>query len=49
MDEACKDLLVEDDRVVGIKTNRGSYSCDVVIVATGGKSFVSTGSSGDGY
>lgn len=49
MDEACTDLLVEDDRVVGIKTNRGSYSCDVVIVATGGKSFVSTGSSGDGY
>lgn len=49
MDEACTDLMVEDDRVVGIKTNRGSYSCDVVIVATGGKSFVSTGSSGDGY
>lgn len=49
MDEACTDLLVEDDRVVGIKTNRGSYSCDVVIVATGGKSFVSTGSRGDGY
>lgn len=49
MDEACTDLLVEDDGVVGIKTNRGSYSCDVVIVATGGKSFVSTGSSGDGY
>lgn len=49
MDEACTDLLVEDDRVVGIKTNRGSYSCDVVIVATGGKSYVSTGSSGDGY
>ena len=49
MDEACTDLMIEDDRAVGIKTNRGSYSCDVVIVATGGKSFVSTGSSGDGY
>ena len=49
MDEVCTDLLVEDDGVVGIKTNRGSYSFDVVIVATGGKSFVSTGSSGDGY
>ena len=49
MDEACTDLLVEDDGAVGIKTNRGSYSFDVVIVATGGKSFVSTGSSGDGY
>lgn len=49
MDEACTDLLVEDDRVVGIETSKGSYSFDVVIVATGGKSFVSTGSSGDGY
>lgn len=49
MDEACTDLMIEDDRAVGIKTNRGSYSFDVVIVATGGKSFVSTGSSGDGY
>ena len=49
MDEACTDLLVEDDRVVGIKTDKGTYSFDVVIVATGGKSFVSTGSSGDGY
>ncbi|WP_295643374.1 NAD(P)/FAD-dependent oxidoreductase [uncultured Holdemanella sp.] len=49
MDEACTDLMIEDDRAIGIKTNRGSYSFDVVIVATGGKSFVSTGSSGDGY
>lgn len=49
MDEACTDLLVEDDRVVGIETSKESYSFDVVIVATGGKSFVSTGSSGDGY
>ena len=49
MDEACTDLLVEENRVVGIKTDKGTYSFDVVIVATGGKSFVSTGSSGDGY
>lgn len=49
MDEACTDLIVEDDTVVGIKTDKGSYSFDVVIVATGGKSFMTTGSSGDGY
>lgn len=49
MDEACTDLMVEEDKVVGIKTDKGLYSFDVVIVATGGKSFVSTGSSGDGY
>lgn len=49
MDEACTDLMVEDDKVIGIKTDKGSYSFDVVIVATGGKSFASTGSNGDGY
>ena len=49
MDEACTNVVVEEDRVVGIKTDKGTYSFDVVIVATGGKSFVSTGSSGDGY
>lgn len=49
MDEACTDLVVEDDKIVGIETNKGTYTCDVVIIATGGKSFVSTGSSGDGY
>ena len=49
MDEACTDLIVKDDTVVGIKTDKGSYSFDVVIVATGGKSFMTTGSSGDGY
>ena len=49
MNEACTNVVVEEDRVVGIKTDKGTYSFDVVIVATGGKSFVSTGSSGDGY
>ena len=49
MDEACTNVVVEENRVVGIKMDKGTYSFDVVIVATGGKSFVSTGSSGDGY
>lgn len=49
MDEACTNVVVEENRVVGIKTDKGTYSFDVVIAATGGKSFVSTGSSGDGY
>lgn len=49
MDEACTNVVVEENRVVGIKTDKGTYSFDIVIVATGGKSFVSTGSSGDGY
>lgn len=36
-------------RIVGVKTDKGEYDCDAVIVATGGKSYPSTGSTGDGY
>lgn len=36
-------------RVIEIITDKGSYSCDYVIVATGGVSYPSTGSTGDGY
>ena len=36
-------------RVVELCTNKGNYSCDVVVVATGGLSYPSTGSTGDGY
>ena len=35
--------------IVGIETEKGYYPCDVVIVATGGMSYPSTGSTGDGY
>lgn len=36
-------------RVVKLQTEKGEYPCDVVIVATGGLSYPSTGSTGDGY
>lgn len=36
-------------RVVDIKTDKSVYMCDIVIVATGGLSYPSTGSTGDGY
>ena len=49
MEEECKNLIIENNRIVGIKTNQSQYDCDVVIVCTGGKSFSVTGSSGDGY
>lgn len=42
-------LSVTKDENFIIKTNRGSYTFDRVIVATGGKSYVSTGSTGKGY
>ncbi|MBQ8684883.1 MAG: NAD(P)/FAD-dependent oxidoreductase [Clostridia bacterium] len=36
-------------RIVKLKTDKEEYDCDVVIVATGGLSYPSTGSTGDGY
>ena len=36
-------------RVVELRTEKGDYPCDVAIVATGGLSYPSTGSTGDGY
>lgn len=39
----------EDIKVCGIKTNHGKIDVDAVILATGGKSYPLTGSTGDGY
>lgn len=36
-------------RVVKLQTENGEYPCDVAVVATGGLSYPSTGSTGDGY
>jgi predicted Rossmann fold flavoprotein len=41
-------LIFEDDRVIGVKTNK-SYFFDAVILATGGASYPQTGSDGFGY
>ena len=42
-------ILALDGRVNGIKTERGKYDASAVIVATGGISYPTTGSTGDGY
>lgn len=42
-------LIIEDGRVLGVKTEHGEERGDAVIVATGGKSYPRTGSDGDGY
>lgn len=49
-ESAVKRLVVEGDRVTGAEVADGRvYRGDAVIVATGGASYPSTGSSGDGY
>ena len=45
-----KDIIVEDGRAKGILLDNGKKVCaDKVIVATGGFSYKTTGSTGDGY
>lgn len=42
-------IKVKDNAVRAVHTQIGEYKCDAVIVATGGLSYPSTGSTGDGY
>ena len=48
-----KEMLTENmsgiNKVVGIKTNKEIIKADKIILATGGKSYKLTGSTGDGY
>jgi len=42
-------LNVSENAVTGVKTVKGSYALDAVILATGGVSYPQTGSDGDGF
>lgn len=44
-----KELVVENNKVIGVKTEKEIIECDKVILATGGKSYPMTGSDGFGY
>lgn len=44
-----KKLIIREGRVAGVDTDKGPVECDSVILATGGKSYPLTGSTGDGY
>ena len=44
-----KQIVVEDGAVSGVKTDKETYTCKWVILATGGLSYPTTGSTGDGY
>lgn len=47
--EKVSSILAECDEVIGLTTDKGRYSFDAVICATGGASYPMTGSDGDGY
>ena len=42
-------LRIQDGAVTGVRTKNGVIACGSAIVATGGKSYPLTGSTGDGY
>ena len=44
-----RELLVENNQVVGVRTDREEIRSSWVILATGGVSYPATGSTGDGY
>lgn len=47
--EKVKNLVTENGKCVGVETEKNQYFAESVLVATGGKSYPVTGSTGDGY
>lgn len=47
--QATELLKNDENQIIGVKTNKGTIKADKVILATGGKSYPLTGSTGDGY
>ena len=49
INEKVRSLVIGDEKIKGIITERGEFSADAVIICTGGRSYTRTGSDGDGY
>lgn len=49
LEDEATELLIENGCCVGVKCKNESYFAHSVLVATGGKSYPKTGSTGDGY
>lgn len=49
LDCTVKDLIIVGNEVKGVETTKGQFDCEKIVVCTGGKSYTSTGSTGDGY
>lgn len=48
-DTKVQDIIVENNKIKGVIANNKKYQADKVILATGGASYPTTGSNGDGY
>ena len=49
LNETVRSIVCRQGRICSVLSDSGEYFCDSVIVATGGLSYPSTGSTGDGY
>ena len=49
MSESSRTLNFTTARITGVRTDKGDFYAPAVILATGGKSYPATGSTGDGY
>ena len=49
LNEPVREIMVQDGRVIGVRTDKERYACDAAILCTGGASYPLTGSTGDGY
>ncbi len=43
------EIITNNNEAIGVKTNKGDFFANKIILATGGKSYPLTGSTGDGY
>ncbi len=44
-----KDVIIEDGKLKAVRTSDGEIPCCALVIATGGASYPSTGSTGDGF
>ena len=49
LDTAVEKILVQNNEIIAVRTNKEMIKTNKVILATGGKSYPLTGSTGDGY
>lgn len=47
--ESVRDLIIENGKIGGVRTDDETYFSSAVILAAGGKAYPGTGSTGDGY
>jgi len=48
-DEKVEEILIQDQNIIGLKTQNNSYKTDNILLATGGMGYPKMGATGDGF